>query len=884
MIAQKPLLIILTLLLLLALTSGGAAADAPPDLAIRYFGPDNDLRPEGVKQALDLIPNATFVQDLDSEVGTASAQVIVVNDADLSDDEAAAIGQATSEGWGLVLLLGPRLTAPALQNMLGEGVGWEEKADAQSVQAAPDSHDPLAVQVTWNSAPQVRERSVLTGLDLEALVKTYETGQTVLGRTKLGQGAVYVVTAWLSGENNPHFKDWPYFNYLIYHLVLRAAGESPAAYADYAASPVPHATARRAVVAVIALMLGTTVAAYLVLRRYARRHPDALERIVVSPEDVASLTQDAASLTEDAASLTEDAASLTQNAWEDIGFHRPLAGFLFLMAVGLVLFIPLMGYQAFVLPRFLLPWPQAVGAWDWVVRFFEVFWLVFDVGTSVAMVKYFSEYRVKEPRKGLKYIQFFVWWQAISGTIQLGAVALIAITFVPQTAVAYLSFYFIVHALIQFPGFLRVFSYTFRSFQRFDYEQILTLVLYMGPLVLQSVMVSVMRRWGAANPILGEAMGGVLGMGLGLYLVEYAAFLVGLWLYKRLGYSLKAIFLPTFDWETVRSALLFGGKLTLGAAFAPLGHALQVTLIATYMLNYAEVQGNWSVAYGLTMGYGALSAGLYDGLMPSISEAYSHGRLKLSTYYVAQGFKFGVWFSLFVLSALGAVADRFILGALGRDWIRAAAMVGPLLIWGAVQFPSWFGDRLQQAAGRPELQALMIAGEQMLRIFLMFMLVRRFQLAGLMVAYFIALPTKWVVAWLLNWKLILRPKIYLWQGLAAPVLAGVVNYLVIRLVSGLIWQGDMATSLLIFFLALLPSLPFYSFLTGLFGGWDDQGVQELKRAVDMSSLAKPIAYLVYRGTVLGARLSPIHGRFPITLYDEAEAEARGLMAEKVRLV
>jgi O-antigen/teichoic acid export membrane protein len=242
-----------------------------------------------------------------------------------------------------------------------------------------------------------------------------------------------------------------------------------------------------------------------------------------------------------------------------------------------------------------------------------------------------------------------------------------------------------------------------------------------------------------------------------------------------------------------------------------------------------------------------------------------------------------VWFSLFVLSALGAVADRFILGALGRDWIRAAAMVGPLLIWGAVQFPSWFGDRLQQAAGRPELQALMIAGEQILRIFLMFMLVRRFQLAGLMVAYLIALPAKWIVAWLLNWKLILKPKIYLWQGLAAPLLAGAINYLVIRLVSGLIWQGDMATSLLIFFLALLPSLPFYSFLAALFGGWDDQGVQELKRAADMSSLAKPIAYLVYKGTVLGARLSPIHGRFPITLYDEARAEAKGLMAEKVRL-
>ncbi len=784
----------------------------------------------------------------------------MVNDASLSKNEAGAIGQAINEGQGLVLLLGPQLTAPALQAILGDGVGWEERTEAQTVQAVPNLDDSLIAQVTWNSAPQVRERSMLIGLDLEALVKTYETDETVLGRMKLGQGMAYVITAWLSGENNSQFKDWPYFNYLIYHLSVRAASGPADAYADYPASPVPHATARRGVVAVLVLMLGTTVAAYLVLRRYAQRHPEALERITVESEEV------------------------KEDAWEDIGFHRPLAGFLFLMAVGLVLFVPLMSYQAFVLPRFLLPWPQAMGAWDWVVRFFEVFWLIFDVGTSLAMVKYFSEYRIKEPRRGLKYIQFFVWWQAISGTIQLGAVALIAVTFVPHTAVAYLSFYFIAHALIQFPGFLRVFNYTFRSFQRFDYEQILTLVIYVGPMALQAVTVSIMRRWGAANPILGEAMGGVLGMGLGLYLSEYAGFLVGLWLYKRLGYSLRAIFLPTFDWETVRSALLFGGKLTLGSAFAPLGHALQVSLIAAYMLNYAEVQGNWSVAFGLTIGYSALGAGLYDGLMPSISEAYSHGRLKLSQYYVAQGFKYGVWFSLFILSALGAVADRFILGALGQDWTRAAAMVGPLLIWGAVQFPSWFGDRLQQAAGRPELQAMMIAGEQILRISLMFMLIGRYQLWGLMIAYLIALPTKSVVAWLLNWKLILRPKIYLWQSFVAPLSAGAVNYLVIRLVSGLIWRGDMATSLIIFLLALLPSLPFYSFLSGLFGGWDDQGMQELKRAADMSSLAKPITYLVYRGTALGARLSPLHGRFPITIYSEAMAEARGLMAEKVQLV
>ncbi len=77
MTVKKPLLLTLALLLFFGLTPGSALAASPDSLAIRYFGPDDDLHPEGVKQALDLIPEAIFVEHLDSEVETAAAQVIV---------------------------------------------------------------------------------------------------------------------------------------------------------------------------------------------------------------------------------------------------------------------------------------------------------------------------------------------------------------------------------------------------------------------------------------------------------------------------------------------------------------------------------------------------------------------------------------------------------------------------------------------------------------------------------------------------------------------------------------------------------------------------------------------------------------------------------------
>ena len=839
---------ILALPLLLGLA--GDALAAPPDggFAVWYLGSEGR-----VSQALELVPDVTFVERPDE------AQVLVVNDAALDEQEAQLIGRAIREGKGLLLILGPRLTPTALCTILGAEIDLVKRDDAQTLQAVPGLADPLLTQVAWKSAPQVRARSLFRGIAIEALVTTYETGEVALGRTTVGRGTVYLMTAWLSGGHNPQFKEWAYFNYLIYHLSARAAGFSPQSFADYPASPVPHRTARLAILLAVALMLSGTICAFLVLRRHIARRPEAVGHLVVRVEERASSSD-----------------------WEDIGFHRPLAGFLFLFLMGLVLFAPVMTYQGFLLPRYLLPWPQAMGAWDWVVGFFQLFWLVFDVGTSQALIKYFSEYRVREPGRGLEFIRFYIWWQAITGTVQLGGVALAAAFLVPRTAVAHLSFYFIVHSLIQFPGFQRLFTYVFRAFQRFDYEQIVNLV-YTVPMLFQAALVLLLRRWGAAHPVFGEAMGGVLGMGLGLYLCDYASLALGIWLYKRLGYSLKALFLPAFGWETAKEALLFGGKLTIGKVAAPLGQTVRMAILAALMLNYTEVQGNWSLAWALTVGYKALRGGLYEGLMPALSEAYNHGKRMLSTYYVSQGFKFGVWFSAFIFASLGAVADRFILGALGRDWVRAAQLAVPLFLLAALQWPLWFADRLQQAAGRPELGALMTLGEQALFIALMLLLVPPLQMWGLFLANLISVSAIGVVSWLINAKLILRPKFYLWQGLAAPLLAGAVVYGLVRVGSGLLWRGDMATSLLIFLLAPWPSLPLYSFLTGLFGGWDDNGVRELERAVEMSSFARPLARVIYAGVALGSRLSPLHGRFPVSLYGQAMAEARALTAEKVPL-
>lgn len=89
--------------------------------------------------------------------------------------------------------------------------------------------------------------------------------------------------------------------------------------------------------------------------------------------------------------------------------------------------------------------------------------------------------------------------------------------------------------------------------------------------------------------------------------------------------------------------------------------------------------------------------------------------------------------------------------------------------------------------------------------------------------------------------------------------------------------------MLIFFIGILPSFPFFMFFYGLFGGWDQATLDELKQAVDISGFVRPLAWVIWASSALGARVSPLNGRFPITNRPAAMEEAKASTAEKVKL-
>jgi O-antigen/teichoic acid export membrane protein len=301
-------------------------------------------------------------------------------------------------------------------------------------------------------------------------------------------------------------------------------------------------------------------------------------------------------------------------------------------------------------------------------------------------------------------------------------------------------------------------------------------------MLTQPVLVTLMVRWGAAHPIFGGPMGGVLGMGMAAYAAELLSFLVGLWLYRRLGYNARLLFLAHFDWAIVKESFRFGVFEMLGSIAWAAGQALEILITQTRLVNYNEVWGNWTLAQNFIFSYNVLNT-LYSNLMSSISEAISNARKVLSQYYSVMAYKWGGIMSAFIGAVLLAVADRFILGASGPEFVRAAAYAIPLIIWGAIQYPSWVGDNVQLGANRPYLKSILVAGEQVIRIVLALILLRRYQINALIFAYFVGLLTKDIVAYFVNDRLCFPQRFYFWQSLGAPLLAGAAHYLVLRWLS-----------------------------------------------------------------------------------------------------
>ena len=847
-----------------------------------------------IKTALELDSASLSVTEsssLSTALTGSGVDTIVLIDTVLSASDVAALLAFLGGGGGLFILLGPEMSADGngfLQLGITTDNNLQPSGDsARVVTRMVDVTHPL-MTYDWASAPASEKITILPGLGSSTdILLANDTGfgtygTPLLTHTEVGSGDIIVYTPWLTLNStleipqlNHELVLWPYFNYFIYSTSVYIGDGSPYTYAEWAYSPVPH-TEQQIIIGLIVFFIAIiTSGAFISMRRKSRQQTKILTEI------------------EKAELLIEVEEEVSD--WEEIGMHRQVGGFLIQFFITLLILIPRVVLQIMIYPRYIMPFPTAAGWYSFSVNLFLGVWTVFDLGTSVALAKYFAEYRVSKPEEAIKYAQIFVWFQCLTGVVQITIVAFLGSILFPNTYLAHLSYVFIAHSLFQFPGFTLLFIHVFRGMNRIDAQQIVSILYYaVFNIVTPYFMIVVFRMWGAQNPVFGEALGGAIGQAAGMYFTEWLTFGVSLIMFKRLGFHPGTLFRVDFRGGQIKKALKFGAKWALGASSVPIVWMYQMVLVSTNLLNWSALQGQFQLAWDLA--FMVQVVGLFmEGMLGGISESHSHGKTKLTELYTAQALRWGGFFAFWLISSLAAVGSRAILGAAGPSWSDAAYLLWFFLLFQTFGMWSWLGDWVFAGADRTGLAAIVWFIEQGSRAIFMtfFVLTEPVVLGiylggmpGIILGYVLGLILKDISAWILIRRTITAPKPYLWLSYIGPTIAALLNYIVLEIFSRLVWTNDIETSAILFLVATIPSLYIYSFFSGLTGTWDDETLAEFKRASEMVNI-RGLGWLSRRffgAVAIGAKVSPLHNRWKIDIYEEAMKEAEELTREKKQLV
>lgn len=834
--------------------AGGIAAELP---RIAYLGSGDTY----LRRQFDL---AHFTPaGLDDE-----PEAIVLADADLSAEQLQRIRGLVIAGTGLVVVLGPHADS-ALRALLDVEGSRQVDAAAIVVAAEGTRAGALAARIPWRSAPQIGRRTIPDDLAASPLVET-RTGDPVILETALGRGRVFVLTPWFASTRptepesaNYQFQTWSYFPWLLHALVSEAAGITPVEYGDWEPAPLPNPAERLALAILFASLLGLTGALFLGVRRYSRRHPEILDDFVARNFG------------------HHDLASEEQSGWDEIGFHRPLGGFLLFFVLALFVGAPLLLGYSILFRNLVFPFPHALGLWQWVKQFFQFLFTFLDFGTSIALVKYFAEYRIHDPRRSMQYIQFYVWWQALSGVAQVALVSGLAVYTLPGTDYAALCYVVLGHALIQLPGFLLLFHHVFSAFQRFDLAQLLTLLVPFVPLPLALGTVTVLRGWGLEHPRFGEAIGSIFGTAASDYLGVLSLFAVGLLMFRSVYGSPRVLFMAHFDRAIAWSSLSFGFRAALSGVAVGLSAMAQTVILAETVDNYAELQGIWGFGWETILLYLAVSLLLFDNTRAAVAEAFNNGKLQLTNYYLTAALRWGFLVAFILWGLLSVYWPWVIAGVYGDQWARTTEYLWLFQIVGVMHILAVLPTPFLQACGRPGLDAVTVWLEHGVLVLLLYFLTPEYQLWGMLYARTGALLFARILpAWWLLRRYVARPRLYPWQTLLVPLATGLTLMLVYRGAGWLVWDGTKTTTLLLVVFGIAIGTPLGFFVSGLYGGWDDANLAETERAAALTRFARPGAMLLQRAARLGSRLSPLHNRFRIDLVDDAARESAELMRER----
>ena len=548
-------------------------------------------------------------------------------------------------------------------------------------------------------------------------------------------------------------------------------------------------------------------------------------------------------------------------------------------------------FAVWFIPNIIFPFPSAMGYQDTVSNLFGLVFTLLDLGIGASLSRYVAEESIKSPREALKYIQFFIWYQMISGLGQTTAISIWA-TFLHMNGadhLIYLAWFITIYSTVQYPGCLWVFNGALEAFQRYHKARLVSFIqIQVFENILRIIFILIGRFIGNMVPAIGEIMGATAGSIIGIYLREFcSAILSGHWLaevLRQIDPSLKVrdLFRAEFDRVVVKKSLSYGLRAMTPGLIYPVANFFAILIITLKMDNYAAIMG--MVNLGTMLSQMVTTFSIQIG--PSISEAYLNGKKKLTAYYIASAYRWTTAMGFFMVGLLFGGATMLGIIA-GSNFFLTASIIQVAIFFKICDMFQGLHDTIFTAAGKAEYNIILITIEQAVRVFLLYAFIVWFPIGwlALVLSQGIGWSVKWIVGLILfNIKFFRTRTISLWQTFVAPTIAAVVEAIYIQLMVTYLYPvladvvGKVPAAVIGIVIGIFTGpffiyFPVYSF----FGGWDNGTIKVAEQAAAMSGPSKFLVNIIVKLSKVITKISPLHNKFKI---DDTgvEAEIAELMA------
>ncbi|MHA1891563.1 MAG: hypothetical protein ACTSYS_11290 [Promethearchaeota archaeon] len=588
-----------------------------------------------------------------------------------------------------------------------------------------------------------------------------------------------------------------------------------------------------------------------------------------------------------------------KDLWDEIGFFKLLAGFWYNLAYTLIG----IGLSAFIMGTLMnvfYPFPESWGYRDVAYTTFALIFVVFDLGTASIMDRFLGEKNIKDPKTMLHYIQYFIWYQMITGLIQITGVSIYALFVAPNGNQGYAIWLMLVVGSTQYPGFLGVFRNVLGSLQQYNKTQ--TLNFFTGTLfqrLTEIVFLLIGRYYGATHPEIGEIMGIAIGSAIGLYVDDFFAMLVSAHFFsntmKSYGIKPRNCFKVEFTWKEIKPVLIFAFKTGVPGLVGPALNLVNLILWLTYVPHYTT--------FIILAGIGGSIPGIMDwfgvpAVTPLISESYMNEKKRLTQYYIGQLVRFRALLHgffvplLLVVSAVIPIAwkvmhmDFYLLGV---DFIIPYLILYTFNHYAAIPGQIMFG------ANKPNIAIILgFIGNimQTIMIYLYLGVWRIHELFGFTAFVWIytcgALPINLIltaISYSYIDKKIFKIKIP-WKQITVGILIPAFLTFSLEFITKILvfdtllylYGFYVAAAAAVALLALLMIFCYFP-LTGMLGGWDDINLNEFKKTALMSGPSRFIVLPLFWLLRKSCNASKLHGRFQMSI-EGIEKDAEELLRIK----